>query len=93
MGSVAFKKNALYSKKINAEDIVISPKIPTLLEMTAYVFFVGGYFVGPQFSLNYYKRAVSQSIDGLNRYLSNKLWLSFMSVINRLIYNNIWYLW
>ena len=73
MGSVAFQKNALYSKKINAEDKVISPKIPTLLEMTAFVFFVGGYFVGPQFSLSYYRRAISQSIDEQNRYLSNKL--------------------
>ena len=91
MGSVAFQKNALYSKKVDAEDNVISPKIPTLLEMTAYVFFVGGYFVGPQFSLNHYRRAISQSIDGLNRYLSKNpiKFYEFGIIITRLIYNNL----
>ena len=68
MGSVAFQKSALYSKKIDVGDNVISPKIPALLEMTAYVFFVGGYFVGPQFSLNHYRSAIAQTIKGANRY-------------------------
>ena len=73
MGSVAFQKSALCSKKIDVGDNVISPKIPTLLEMTAYVFFVGGYFVGPQFSLNHYIRAITQSNDGPNRYVINAI--------------------
>ena len=68
LSSVAFQKNALYSSTRGTKDVSKSPNIPTLLEITGYVFFVGGYFVGPQFSLNHYRNAIAQTIKGANRY-------------------------
>ena len=76
LSSAAFKKNALQSNQVKHKPVP-STKIPTLLELTSFVFFVGGYFVGPQFSLNHYRNAITHQMHGSNRYLFSGIRLIF----------------
>ena len=62
LSSSAFMKNALVSNAKNTRSLTYSVSIPSLLETAGYCFFVGGYFVGPQFSMNHYRRAIQHNL-------------------------------
>ena len=88
LSSAAFKKNALHSSQVKHKPVP-STKIPTLLELTSFVFFAGGYFVGPQFSLNHYRNAINHQMHGPNRYLFSGIRLIFNQSDLNLINQNV----
>ena len=88
LSSAAFKKNALHSSHVKHKPVP-STKIPNLLELTSFVFFVGGYFVGPQFSMNHYRNAINHQIHGPNRYLFSGIRFIFNQSDLNLINQNV----